>query len=252
MQYAMHIFVNRQWKDDQVELKNKLLFYNVLNLPVQLLLFPGGGDLTMKTKTLSNKYADKKGLPHFNYVLQPHLRGFLYIINILQSHKLDSIVDITVAYPDALPKTELHFVKGHIPREVCFYVRRYPLRNIPDNDEELCEWLRKVWTEKEERLKYFYFYRQFPNEEQQLEKYSSMSSLYAAITFLMVMITIGGMLLYYWFYATMISYVIGISWMIYMIKREGGIDQLLLNSIYNHAYVSVKPFDYKVPEQLVN
>ena len=30
MQYAMHIFVNRQWKDDQVELKNKLLFYNVL------------------------------------------------------------------------------------------------------------------------------------------------------------------------------------------------------------------------------
>ena len=250
MQYALHIFVNRQWKDDKEELRNKLQIYNILNLPVQVLLFPGGGDLTVKTKTLSDQYADKKGLPHYNYVLQPHLRGFLYIINILRSHRLQSIVDITVAYPDSLPKTELHFIKGYIPHEVCYYVKCYPLASLPTDDEELCQWLRKVWSEKEERLKYFYTHRQFPDEEQQLEKHGSISSLYQAVLFPISVTIITGLLLYYIFYITLAYIAVTVGWLIYRIVREGAIDELLLNEMYKQF--TVKSFDYQVPEKLIN
>ena len=237
MQYALNIFVNRNWKDDEVELKNKLEIYNALDLPVQLLLFPGGGDLTLKTKTCSDQYADKKGLPHYNYVLQPHLKGFLYIINTLRSHGLDYIVDITVAYPDQLPKTELHFVRGHIPHEVCYYLKCYPLGNIPSSDDKLCDWLRMVWTEKEERLKYFYSHRQFPSEEQQLEKYGSIVGLYQAILFIMMSDLFIGVMLYYLFYYTLSYFIIALIWLLYRVIANGGVDTLLLNEIHKHVTI---------------
>ena len=235
MQYALHIFVNRDWRDDKEELKNKLQIYNIFNLPVQVLLFPGGGDLTLKTKTLSDRYADEKGLPHYNYVLQPHLRGFLYIMNMLREHKLDAIVDITVAYPDALPKTEMHFIKGHIPCEVCYYVKRYPVNDIPHSDEQLCEWLRKVWSEKEDRLKYFYSHRQFPDKERQLEKHGSLSMLYQAILFIMITNLFVGVMFYYLFYCTLIYFTLAILWLSYRTVSEGAVDKLLLCEIYKHV-----------------
>lgn len=246
MQYALHMFVNRDWKDDKEELKNKLQIYNVFNLPVQVLLFPGGGDLTLKSKTHSDQYADEKGLPHYSYVLQPHLKGFLYIVNLLRSYKLDSIVDITVAYPDALPKTEVHFVKGHIPCEVCYYVKCYPLDIIPDSDEQLCEWLRLVWSEKEERLKYFYSHKKFPDKEQKLEKYGCISMIYQAISFVMLTNLFVGIMFYHFFYWTAIYFIIAVGWLVYMAISKGAVDTLLLSEIYKH--VTVQSFQYELPK----
>lgn len=235
MQYALNIFVNRDWKDDEVELKNKLEIYNKFDLPLQLLLFPGGGDLTLKSKTRSDHYADKKGLPHYNYVLQPHLKGFLYVLNTLRSHGLDYIVDITVAYPDQLPKTELHFVRGHIPCKVCYYVKCYPLDNIPSSDDKLCHWIRQIWSEKEERLKYFYSHRQFPHEEQQLEKYGSIVGLYQAILFIVLSDVFVGVMLYYFFYCTLAYFTISLIWLSVKVITNGAVDTLLLNEIHKHS-----------------
>lgn len=248
MQYALHIFLNRDWKDDKEELCNKLQIYNVFDLPVQVLLFPGGGDLTLKTKTRSDQYADKKGLPHYNYILHPHLKGFLYVINILRYHRLDSIVDITVAYPDALPKTELHFIKGRIPCEVCYYVKSYPLDSIPSDDEELCKWLQMVWLEKEERLKYFYTHRKFPDKEQQMERHGRLLGIYQTILFFIVTTVMVALMFYFFFYSTTMYFIVAISWLLYTVMNTGGIDKLLLTEIYKH--VTVKSFDYQVPEQL--
>lgn len=252
MQFALHVFVNRSWKDDKEELKTKLQVYNILNLPAQILLFPGGGDLTLKTKTLSDQYADKKGLPHYNYVLQPHLRGFLYALHILRSHKLDSIVDITVAYPDQLPKTEVHFIKGHIPHEVCFYIKSYPLDTIPSDDEGLSEWLRQLWCHKEERLKYFYSNRKFPDNIQCLEKHGSMSGLYQSFLFPILLNLMIVIMLYYQFYPTVIYLIITTAWLVWRVISKGAVDKLLLDEIYKNKEVTVTSFDYQVPEQLIN
>ena len=45
MQYMCHMFITRHWPEDEKEFKKKLFYYNALDLPVQLLLFPEG-DLT--------------------------------------------------------------------------------------------------------------------------------------------------------------------------------------------------------------
>jgi len=251
MQYALHIFVNRNWDNDKEELRTKLQLYNALHLPVQVLLFPGGGDLTLKSKCHSDQYADKKGLPHYDYVLQPHLRGFLYVLNTLRNHQLDSVVDITVAYPDVLPKTELHFVKGHIPYEVYYYIKCYPMESIPISDDELSGWLRKVWSEKEERLRYFYSKRKFPNEEQQLEKHHSISGIYQAILFIVASNLFSGVMLYNLFYPTIIYLIISFGWLLYTVISYEAIDKLLISQVYSSKQI-MKSFDYQVPEQKCN
>ena len=63
MQYACHIFT-RRWEDDEKEFKKNLFSYNAVDLPVQHLLFPEGGDLTSRSKAKSDSYADTNE-PHY-------------------------------------------------------------------------------------------------------------------------------------------------------------------------------------------
>ncbi|KAF4800463.1 hypothetical protein TURU_044455 [Turdus rufiventris] len=69
---------------------------------------------------------------------------------------LDAIHDITVAYPQNIPQTEKHLLKGNFPKEIHFHVQRYPIEMVPTSKEELELWCRKRWEEKEERLRHFY------------------------------------------------------------------------------------------------
>jgi len=238
------------WKDDRTELNTKLQIYNTYDLPLQLLLFPGGGDLTLKTKTRSDNYADNKGYPHYDYVLHPRLRGFLYTVNILQSHKLDAIVDITVAYPDALPKTELHFAQGHIPNEVHYCIRRYPLKRIPQSGKALADWIKKIWAEKEDRLKYFYTHRKFPDSEYAMETNRSVlqcTGFYHSILFFTLVNYFICSMLSYFFYSTILYFSLSLLWLLYKTKQHGSIEKLLLNSLSINA-----DQNYDVPQELVN
>lgn len=52
-------------------------------------------------------------------------------------HNLDSLYDITVAYTadTKVPQTELDVIRGHIPREMHFHVKRYRSRDLPSDKE---------------------------------------------------------------------------------------------------------------------
>jgi lysocardiolipin and lysophospholipid acyltransferase len=163
VQFPMHIFLNRNWEADKEEVSTKLHFFNALNYPLQLLMFPDGADLTAKSKARSDAFATSHNLPKYDYLLHPHTKGFTYSVSTLKKSGLDSIVDITIAYPDVLPKTEIDFIKGRIPREIHYYIEHHSLKNLPDNEEGLAQWLQERWKEKEERLKYFYENRHFPS-----------------------------------------------------------------------------------------
>ncbi|XP_065883562.1 lysocardiolipin acyltransferase 1-like isoform X3 [Dysidea avara] len=232
LQYGLHVFINRVWSDDQTELQSKLQIYNTYDLPLQLLLFPGGGDLTLKTKSCSDSYADSKGYPHYNYVLHPRLRGFLYTVNKLRSHRLDTIVDITVAYPDALPKTELHFVRGHVPIEVHYYIRRFPLKGIPQSDEALADWIKKIWAEKEDRLKYFYTHRKFPDNSENYRSILQRAGFYHTVLFFTLINYFIYSMFSYCFYTTLLYFALSLLWLVHKIQKHGAIDKLLLSSLY--------------------
>ena len=53
---------------------------------------------------------------------------------------------------------------GQWPKEVHFHVTHYPSSTLPSSDEELSEWLKKRWREKEEMLTQFYKTSSFPGQ----------------------------------------------------------------------------------------
>ena len=61
--------------------------------------------------------------------------------------------DVTIGYPDALPKTEVEIVKGIMPREIHFHIKSYDDRDLPRDDKQLGQWCRDRWAEKEETRK---------------------------------------------------------------------------------------------------
>ncbi|KAJ8289601.1 hypothetical protein GJAV_G00003230 [Gymnothorax javanicus] len=157
MQVASFIFIQRRWEDDRQHMENMLQYFCDIREPLQLLIFPEGTDLTENTRTRSDEFAEKNGLPKYEYVLHPRTTGFTFIVETLRKgDNLDAIHDITVAYPQNIPQTERHLVLGLFPREIHFHVRRYEVLSLPRSGAELQRWCQERWAEKEERLRAFY------------------------------------------------------------------------------------------------
>lgn len=162
MQYGSHVFITRRWEHDLPEFREKIYYYNGLDsYPLQLLLFPEGGDLTPRSLVKSDAYADKNGLPRYKYCLHPRTTGLTYVINAMRDGGLDAIYDVTVGYPDLISKTELEFARGYMPREVHYHVREYKDGDLPQTDEGIAHWCQGLWKEKEERLRDFYTHKEF-------------------------------------------------------------------------------------------
>ncbi|XP_047600924.1 lysocardiolipin acyltransferase 1 isoform X1 [Lutra lutra] len=157
MQAAAYIFIHRKWKDDQSHFEDIIDYFCDIREPLQLLLFPEGTDFTENSKARSNEFAEKNGLPKYEYVLHPRTTGFTFVVERLREGKnLDAVHDITVAYPHNIPQTEKHLVLGDFPKEIHFHVHRYPVDALPMSREDLQLWCHRRWEEKEERLRAFY------------------------------------------------------------------------------------------------
>ncbi|XP_051507621.1 lysocardiolipin acyltransferase 1-like [Myxocyprinus asiaticus] len=157
MQVASFIFIHRRWDEDRSHMTNMLEYFCHIREPVQLLLFPEGTDLTENTRAKSDEFAEKNGLPKYEYVLHPRTTGFTFIVDTLyKGQNLDAVHDITVAYPQNIPQTERHLVLGLFPREIHFHVRRYPVWTLPRSAAQLQLWCQERWMEKERRLHDFY------------------------------------------------------------------------------------------------
>ena len=161
VQYMNNIFVSRKWENDVREFEHKLRYYSSVNGPLQLLLFPEGTDFNAKSKGKSDEYADRNGLPQYSYCLHPHSKGFVHLVQSLRKEGLEAVYDITIGFPDALPKTEFHFLRGVVPKEIHYYIKEYTVDSLPYEEEALVSWCAQRWAEKEERLKQFYTHREF-------------------------------------------------------------------------------------------
>ena len=162
MQIRNYFFLSRKWEIDETELRWKLNYLKTIKAKYQILMFPEGTDLTPHSKVKSDQYADSNDLPRYEYVLHPKSTGFTYTLKTLREYKIDAVYDITVGYPDVLAKTEPDmFVNNKIPREIHYHITRFDVSTIPDTEQEKETWLRKIWHEKEERLRLFYTHREF-------------------------------------------------------------------------------------------
>lgn len=161
MQLSCFFFISRKWEQDRLEFQKKLQYFNAIDYPVQLLLFPEGGDLTPKTREISDKFADENNLPRYSYSFHPRTTGFNYIMSLLREGGLDAVYDISIGYPDILPKTEVDAWNGIYPKEVHFHIKSYEDRDIPEDEDGMKKWLKERWQEKEARMKDFYTHLEF-------------------------------------------------------------------------------------------
>ena len=243
-----NIFVSRKWENDVHELEQKLKFYNSVNGPLQLLLFPEGTDFNAKSKGRSVEYADKNGLPHYEYCLHPRSTGFVHLVQSLRKGGLEAVYDITIGFPDALPKTEVHFLNGVIPSEIHYYIKEYTIDSLPSEDEALVSWCAQRWAEKEDRLKQFYQNREFSEMSGSGDKqarrphevvvHHNMFSVFFAPLFYIGIAVSTGYLAYTYNYAFYYG-ILTIAWSIYHLRLREGLDYATMDMYYKRKFAAI-------------
>jgi len=164
MQNLMYFFLNRRWEQDKLYLDRMLDYFEDIKYPLQLFVFPEGTNLFGSAIKNSDKFADKMNLVKYKYCLHPRVTGFNYFVQKLRHKTLDSIHDVTVAYPGKLCYGELDILRGKFPGEIHVHVTRYNMKDIPIESEQINKWCQDRFEEKEERLKHFYEKGCFENE----------------------------------------------------------------------------------------
>ncbi|KAI1722764.1 acyltransferase domain-containing protein [Ditylenchus destructor] len=152
------MFLDRYFASDKGRIDSLIEYYGAAGCNYQLLLFPEGTDKCPKATERSRQYAEKNNLVHYDYLLHPRTTGFAYILQKMRkSNYVEYVYDVTVAYSDAIVQSEVDLVAlGLCPKQVHFDIRKIPVGDLPETDEGLDFWLKKLWAEKEERLRKFY------------------------------------------------------------------------------------------------
>lgn len=162
MQSIRYIFLSRAWNTDEKLMKEGIACFSETDLPVQLLLFPEGTDLSPSNKEKGHGYAVKNNLPKYEYVLHPRTKGFCLCVEEMRKFKTPpTLVNISVGYLGNMPQNERHIAAGVWPTEIHFHANQQPLSSLPSDEEGLSQWLKECWRKKENELKAFYSKKQF-------------------------------------------------------------------------------------------
>ncbi|CAK7891723.1 2-acyl-1-lysophosphatidylinositol acyltransferase [[Candida] anglica] len=145
--------------------------------PYEILLYPEGTVTSPHTRIRSDKFCDRKGLPHLKHVLLPRVRGLFITLRKLRN-TVEVVYDITTGYSGLKPgdngedifTLKQFFLLGYGPKRVNHYIQTWKIADIPLGDDD-CEdidavkeedvakfeqWLFKIWYEKDERMDLFY------------------------------------------------------------------------------------------------
>ncbi|EGT46978.1 CBN-ACL-8 protein [Caenorhabditis brenneri] len=163
MSSGSYIFLDRNFEKDKPVLERIVRYYEGSGNKYQILLFAEGTDKGERATQLSHAFADKNGLPRYEYVLHPRTTGFRFLLDMMKKDKyIKNVYDLTIAYSGTIVDTEKKLLAGNLPDKVHLDVKKYKLEEIPEGDG--CEkWLTDLWATKEKRLKKFY------EEEERLE-----------------------------------------------------------------------------------
>lgn len=121
---------------------------------------------------------------------------------------LESVVDITIAYPHRTPQNESDILCGNFPSEIHFYIKTFSNQAIPDSKEKLDAWCVNQWKRKEKFLSYFY--EKKVSDEQEMEQVCNedlIKSLFLVSWVLWTILEILFMLIL-WYYPILWVYVI--------------------------------------------
>ncbi|KAL3311400.1 Lysocardiolipin acyltransferase 1 [Cichlidogyrus casuarinus] len=167
MNICSFIFLERKLNLDVPRIKQAAAYLTNVGERVEVFIFPEGTDLDHRAVNRNRDYALKNGKDVTQYTLHPRVSGTLLLLNqFIADDSIQYVYDMTVAYPFHFPTHEPHVICGILPREVHFFVRRYPIGDLPVrhnvkgkkelNRDEFTKWLDGVWKEKESMLEEYY------------------------------------------------------------------------------------------------
>eukprot|EP00127_Corallochytrium_limacisporum_P006810 Clim_evm25s236 gene=Clim_evmTU25s236 len=194
------LFLERRWEKDQDQIAQLLSYYSQSDYPLHFFIFPEGTCMDPVTLARSNRHADTMGLSRYEYVLHPRTTGFVHGLHYLRDN-IDAIYDVTLGYWPFIPCTEKDIGMGYYPEEVHIHVKRYPIEKVPESPTEQAEWLKRIWADKEERLRKFYQTGNFLDEKEvtlPVKEDAFMRTQWLSIAY-WIGLTVVGMYLAWWF-----------------------------------------------------
>ncbi|USW52985.1 Putative phospholipid/glycerol acyltransferase [Septoria linicola] len=171
MMFFSFIFLSRRWEKDESQLRDSLGKLSSDRVPMWLLIFPEGTNLSARSRKLSKKWADKVGVSDLDFALLPRSRGLQACVSQLAG-SVEWVYDCTIAYDGIPPGIDSQdvwnlknmYVEGRSAPTAHIHWRRFAMSEIPVHDSEAFDkWLYARWAEKDELLKHHQKLGHFPS-----------------------------------------------------------------------------------------
>lgn len=108
----------------------------------------------------SNAFAKQRGLKPLQHILQPRTKGFVSTVHALRGNA-EAVYDVTIGYQESETKiVQPTFISMWLTptitnRVVHVHQRRIPLSQLPEDDEQLKDWIYTLYEQKDELLRTF-------------------------------------------------------------------------------------------------
>jgi len=146
--------LSRSWETDKVTIASLCARFKAkvdyeMVTPWMWFIFPEGTRFSQKRLRDAQEFAQQRGFPVLSNLLQPRVKGFSYLTHHLYE-SLGAVVDATILYKDM---GSGFFWGTRICKSIHVHFRAFRREEIPKEINELDQWLRDRWTEKDEILK---------------------------------------------------------------------------------------------------
>uniref|UniRef100_A0A6I8N0M8 1-acyl-sn-glycerol-3-phosphate acyltransferase delta n=1 Tax=Ornithorhynchus anatinus TaxID=9258 RepID=A0A6I8N0M8_ORNAN len=148
------VFCTRKWDEDRRTVMQALL--NLRDYPENFwfLIHCEGTRFTEQKHQISMQVAEAKGLPKLKYHLLPRTKGFAVTVKCLRN-VVSAVYDSTLNFRNNENPTLLGVLNGK-KYHADLYVRRIPLEEVPEDEEECSSWLHKLYQEKDAFQEQYY------------------------------------------------------------------------------------------------
>lgn len=145
------LFLKRNWYRDKAQIEEMFGKYVRYKIPIWLIIFPEGTRSTPTKLEQAKEYAKTIGIPPYERVLVPRVKGFQASLEALRGH-VTAVYDFTIKYPDNMPVTLLGMIFGKIHAPILLRVRRFRISDVPTSDNDTKNWLFDLYREKDRWL----------------------------------------------------------------------------------------------------
>lgn len=154
--FAEFVFLERSFDKDKVIIERQLDEIFDYPDPVALLLNAEGTRFTPSKHEASVKFAQERGMTVLNHHLIPRTKGFTASLSVLKK-KCPAILDVQIMFDEAdeTKPTVMNVIKGK-PITGHIYLRRIPMSEVPDDEEEAAKWLQELFVRKDKLMSSFH------------------------------------------------------------------------------------------------